>query len=492
MVRPPDVDLRGAPRLVAARVRGRPDGFLSYRELAEQLVPYVQDMGFTHVELLPVMEHPFLGSWGYQVTGFFAPTSRLRHAGRLHVLRRRLPPAGIGVLLDWVPAHFPKDAHGLARFDGTALYEHEDPRQGEHQDWGTLIFNYGRNEVRNFLLANALFWLHEYHIDGLRVDAVASMLYLDYSRKAGEWIPNQFGGRENLEAIEFLQQLNTLTHDEQPGTITIAEESTAWPGVSRPAYLGGLGFTFKWNMGWMHDTLQYASRDPMHRRWTHNELTFSMLYAFNENFILPFSHDEVVHGKGSLLDKMPGDEWQKCATLRLLFAYMFAHPGKKLLFMGGEFGQWREWNHDTSLDWHLLDEPGHAGLRRVVQDLNALYAASRRCTSGITSRTGSAGSTAATTRTASCRCCARRPIRRPPRRGLQLHPGSRHDYIVGAPAARFYREVLNTDSTLYGGSGMGNLGGLHATATPSHGFDQSFALTVPPLGAVLLVPDRTS
>ena len=357
----------------AAPVGARPGRVSELHRVARELVPYVQELGFTHIELLPVMEHPFLGSWGYQVSGFYAPTSRLGRPEEFKGFVDACHRAGIGVLLDWVPGHFPKDSHGLAWFDGTALFEHEDPRQGEHQDWGTLIFNYGRNEVRNFLLSNALFWLHEYHVDGLRVDAVASMLYLDYSRRPGQWIPNRFGGRENLEAVEFLQQLNTLTHEEQPGSITAAEESTAWPGVSRPVYLGGLGFTYKWNMGWMHDVLQYASRDPIYRRWTHNELTFSMLYAYTENFILPFSHDEVVHGKRSLLDKLPGDEWQKRATLRLLFAYMFVHPGKKLLFMGSEFGQWREWNHDTSLDWQLLDEPGHAGLRRVVQDLNALY-----------------------------------------------------------------------------------------------------------------------
>ena len=358
------------------RKLGQGDGqasFLSYRELAEQLVPYVQQMGFTHVELLPIMEHPFLGSWGYQVTGFYAPTSRFGPPEDFKAFVDACHRGGIGVLIDWVPGHFPKDAHGLAHFDGTDLFEHEDPRQGEHQDWGTLIFNYGRNEVRNFLLSNALFWLHEFHIDGLRVDAVASMLYLDYSREAGQWIPNRYGGRENLEAVGFLQQLNTLTHDEGPGTITAAEESTSWPGVSRPVHLGGLGFTYKWNMGWMHDVLQYASRDPVHRRWNHNELTFSMIYAYTENFILPFSHDEVVHGKRSMLDKLPGDEWQKRATLRTLFAFMFMHPGKKLLFMGAEFGQWREWNHDTSLDWHLLEQPSHAALQRVVQDLNRLY-----------------------------------------------------------------------------------------------------------------------
>ncbi|HEY7172023.1 MAG TPA: 1,4-alpha-glucan branching protein GlgB, partial [Vicinamibacterales bacterium] len=356
-----------------ARVPEEGDRFLSYRELADRLVAYVKDCGFTHIELLPVMEHPFSGSWGYQVLGFFAPTSRFGSPEDFKHFIDVCHQNGIGVILDWVPGHFPKDEHGLARFDGTALYEHEDPRQGEHMDWGTLIFNYGRNEVRNFLLSNALFWLEEYHADGLRVDAVASMLYLDYSRTEGQWVPNRFGGRENLDAVEFLRQLNMLTHGECPGSITAAEESTSFTGVSRPVYLGGLGFTYKWNMGWMHDALEYAHRDPIHRRWSHNLITFSMLYAYTENFILPFSHDEVVHGKGSMLDKIPGDVWQKYATLRTLYGYMFGHPGKKLLFMGAEFGQWREWNHDRSLDWHLLDDGPHAALRRFVQDLTRLY-----------------------------------------------------------------------------------------------------------------------
>ena len=356
---------------------GRRQSVSHGRELADRLVPYVQESGFTHVEFLPVMEHPFSGSWGYQVLGFFAPTSRFGPPEDFKYLVDAFHRAGIAVILDWVPGHFPKDEHGLARFDGTALYEHADPRQGEHQDWGTLIFNYGRNEVRTFLLSNALFWLEEYHVDGLRVDAVASMLYLDYSRNAGQWIPNRFGGRENLDAIVFLQQLNTLTHAEHPGTITAAEESTSWPGVSRPVYVGGLGFTYKWNMGWMHDMLQYTHQDPIHRRWHHNKITFSALYMHSENFILPFSHDEVVHGKGAMLDKMPGDPWQKHATLRTLYGYMYAHPGKKLMFMGCEFAQWREWNHDRSLDWHLLNDAPHSGMRRFIEDLNRQYRAER-------------------------------------------------------------------------------------------------------------------
>jgi 1,4-alpha-glucan branching enzyme len=466
--------------------------FLTYRELAEQLVPYVKEMGFTHIELLPVMEHPFLGSWGYQVIGFYAPTSRFGAPEDFKAFVDACHQAGIGVLLDWVPGHFPKDAHGLARFDGTALFEHEDPRQGEHQDWGTLIFNYGRNEVRNFLLGNALFWLHEYHIDGLRVDAVASMLYLDYSRGPGGWIPNRYGGRENLEAVEFLRQLNTLTHDEQPGTIMAAEESTSWPGVSRPVYLGGLGFTYKWNMGWMHDMLQYASRDPVHRRWNHNELTFSMIYAYTENFILPFSHDEVVHGKRSLLDRMPGDEWQKRATLRMLFAYMFAHPGKKLLFMGAEFGQWREWDYDTSLDWHLLEEPGHAGLQRVVRDLNHLYASQPALYQRDHQPEGfrwidcndNENSIVSVVRMAADPADHVVGV-------FNFTPVPRYGYAVGVPEACFYREVMNTDSDVYGGSGVGNLGGLHTTPVRAHGFEQLLRLTVPPLGAVLLAPVRT-
>ncbi len=461
--------------------------FLTYREMADRLVPYVKDLGFTHIELLPIMEHPFSGSWGYQVLGFFAPTSRFGPPEDFKLLVDACHQAGLGVILDWVPGHFPKDAHGLAHFDGTALYEHADPRQGEHQDWGTLIFNYGRNEVRNFLLSNALWWLEEYHADGLRVDAVASMLYLDYSRREGEWIPNQFGGRENIEAIDFLRQLNTLSHGEHPGTITAAEESTAWPGVSRPVHLGGLGFTYKWNMGWMHDVLEYAHKDAVHRRWEHNLITFSALYMFTENFILPFSHDEVVHGKGALLDKMPGDLWQKYAGLRTLYGYMYGHPGKKLLFMGNEFGQWREWYHDGSLDWHLLDEPAHAALRRYVQALNWHYCAEPALHQLDFDPSGfrwidchdNENSVVSLVRYA-----------RDPRDFVVMlfnfTPVPRHDYRIGVPAPGHYAERLNSDSALFGGSNVGNGGGVSTEPIATHGFGQSLNLIVPPLGCLLL------
>ena len=460
---------------------------LTYRELADQLVPYVKEMGFTHIEMLPVLEHPFSGSWGYQVTGFYAPTSRHGTPHEFKYFVDACHQAGIGVVLDWVPGHFPKDAHGLARFDGTALYEHEDPRQGEHQDWGTLVFNYGRNEVRNFLLSSALFWLEEYHLDGLRVDAVASMLYLDYSRDAGQWVPNRFGGRENLEAVQFLQQLNTLTHVEAPGTITVAEESTAWPSVSRPVHLGGLGFTYKWNMGWMHDTLKFTARDPVHRRWAQNEITFSMLYAFTENFILPYSHDEVVHGKRSMLDKMPGDPWQKAATLRTLYAFMYAHPGKKLLFMGDEIGQWREWNSEASLDWDLLQHFPHYGIHAVVRELNHLYAERPALfeldfdPQGFQWIDGSD---------------AEHSVLAFMRRGTSPNslvacvfnwtPVVREGYHVGVPEAGTWRVVLNTDDQRWGGSGAGTMGMIEASGEAAHGFGQSLPLTLPPLGAVLL------
>ena len=472
-----------------ARVPEEGDRFLTYRELAARLIPYAKGMGFTHIELLPVMEHPFSGSWGYQVLGFFAPTSRYGPPEDFKLFVDACHEAGLGVILDWVPGHFPKDAHGLAQFDGTALYEHADPRQGEHQDWGTLIFNYGRNEVRSFLLSNALFWLEEYHVDGLRVDAVASMLYLDYSRKDGEWIPNQYGGRENLDAISFLQRLNILTHGEQPGTITAAEESTAWPGVSRPAHLGGLGFTYKWNMGWMHDILEYAHTDPVHRRWEHALVTFSALYMFTENFILPFSHDEVVHGKGALLDKIPGDAWQKHATLRTLYGFMYGHPGKKLLFMGAEFGQWREWNAEGSLDWHLLDDPRHEALRRYVQTLNGLYATEPSLYECDFDPAGfrwidchdHENSVVSMVRYARDRRDFMVML-------FNFTPVPRRGYRIGVPAPGGYGEVLNSDSTLFGGGNVGNGGGAQTEPVPAHGFDQSLSITVPPLACVFLKP----
>jgi 1,4-alpha-glucan branching enzyme len=463
---------------------------LSYRELAETLVPYVQQMGFTHVELLPIMEHPFSGSWGYQVIGFFAPTSRFGPPEDFQYFVDACHRAGIGVILDWVPGHFPKDAHGLARFDGTELYEHADPRQGEHKDWGTLVFNYGRNEVRSFLISNALFWIERFHIDALRVDAVASMLYLDYSRNEGEWVPNKFGGRENLEAIDFLRELNTVIGGDYPGVAMMAEESTAFPGVSRPVYLGGLGFTYKWNMGWMHDMLDYAQQDPIHRKWHHDRITFSLLYAFTENFILPFSHDEVVHGKRSMLDKMPGDLWQKHANLRALYGYMFTHPGKKLLFMGGEIGQWREWNHDGDLDWEILGDPLHAGLQRWVRDLNRAYTEHAALWDVDFEPAGFAwvdchdheNSVVSFIRYA-----------KDPAQHLVMvvnfTPVVRADYRIGVPKAGFYRERLNSDSDLYGGSNVGNAGGLQTEKTPSHGQAQSLSLTVPPLGILLLKPE---
>jgi 1,4-alpha-glucan branching enzyme len=470
-----------------ARVPEEGNRFLSYREMAHRLVPYVKSMGFTHIELLPVMEHPFSGSWGYQVLGFFAPTARFGPPEDFKLFVDACHQDGLGVILDWVPGHFPKDAHGLAQFDGTALFEHEDPRQGEHQDWGTLIFNYGRNEVRNFLLSNALFWLEEYHIDGLRVDAVASMLYLDYSRKAGEWIPNPFGGRENLEAIGFLQQLNSLTHGEHPGTMTAAEESTSFPGVSRPVHLGGLGFTYKWNMGWMHDILQYFREDPIHRRWHHNLVTFSALYMHSENFTLPFSHDEVVHGKRSLLEKMPGDSWQKFASLRALYGYMYGHPGKKLLFMGQEFGQRREWNHDRSLDWHLLDEPAHASLKHYLQDLNAIYLAEPALHQVDFDPAGfrwidcndNENSVVSIVRYARDRSDFVVMV-------FNFTPVPRAEYRIGVPEAGVYAERLNSDADAYGGGNLGNGGSAATEPIAAHGFDQSLRLLIPPLGCLLL------
>jgi 1,4-alpha-glucan branching enzyme len=458
---------------------------LSWAELSAELVPYVQRMGFTHIELLPVMEHPYDGSWGYQVTGYFAPTSFHGTPDDLRAFVDTCHAAGIGVILDWVPGHFPRDAHGLARFDGSALYEHADPRQGEHRDWGTLIFNLGRHEVRNFLLANALYWLESFHADGLRVDAVASMLYLDYSREPGDWVPNKYGGREHLEAIDFFRELNTLTHEHAPGSIVIAEESTAFPAVSRPTWVGGLGFTYKWNMGWMHDILTYVSKDPVFRRWEHQHLTFSMLYAWNENFILPFSHDEVVHGKHALIDKSPGDAWQKAATLRALLGYMYAHPGKKLLFMGAEFGQWHEWHYGRSLDWHLVDHGLHAGVQRFVEDLNRLYRAERPLHEVDFAPQGfewidchdHESSVISLIRRAAAPADAIVVV-------LNWTPIARHDYRIGVPEPGYYAELLNSDAGLYGGSNVGNEGGRDTEPVASHGHGQSLRLTLPPLSAL--------
>jgi 1,4-alpha-glucan branching enzyme len=455
-------------------------------------------MGYTHVELLPIAEHPFDGSWGYQVTGYFAPTSRYGSPQDFMYFVDFCHQHGIGVLLDWVPAHFPKDEHGLNYFDGSHLYEHADPRQGEQPDWGTLVFNYGRNEVCNFLLTNALFWLDKYHIDGLRVDAVASMLYLDYSRKTGQWLPNKYGGRENLEAITFLRRFNELVYERFPGTVTIAEESTAWPLVSRPTYVGGLGFTFKWNMGWMHDVLHYFAHDPIHRRFHHNEITFSMMYAFSENFILPFSHDEVVHLKGSMLNKMPGDVWQKFANLRALYAYMYGHPGKKLLFMGGEFGQWAEWNYAGWLDWFLLNTAGdqpspHARLRDLVRDLNALARGAPPLYEEDHSPTGFEwidGNDADHSVFSFIRYAAGQ------REALvfvcNFTPVPRYAYRIGVPYPGHYTEVLNTDAAAYGGSNVGNLGGVSSEPIVAHGRPHSLALTLPPLATLVLRAPPTS
>ena len=465
--------------------------YLTYPELAERLIPYVKDMGYTHIELLPVMEHPFSGSWGYQVTGFYAPTSRFGSPDEFRAFVDACHCHDIGVILDWVPGHFPKDDHALARFDGTALYEHADPRQGEHRDWGTLIFNYGRNEVRNFLLANALYWLHEFHADGLRVDAVASMLYLDYSRKEGEWVPNRYGGRENLDAIDFIRQLNTLTHAEQPGSITVAEESTAWPSVSKPTYLGGLGFTYKWNMGWMNDTLEYIQKDPVYRRYDHWHLTFSLIYAFTENFILPFSHDEVVHGKGSMFEKIPGDDWQRFATLRTLYGLMYAHPGKKLMFMGAEFAQGREWNYDHSLDWHLAAYPMHAGVKQFVRDLNSAYAAEPALHEVDFEYTGFQWIDCNDNENSVISFIRRA---RDPNDFLvallNFTPVPRDGYRIGVPEPGAYSELLNSDGGVYGGSNHGNGGVLFTEPIASHGHAQSLHLTLPPLGFLLLKPAK--
>jgi 1,4-alpha-glucan branching enzyme len=479
---------------------------LSYRDLAVQLVEYVEDLGFTHVEFLPVAEHPFGGSWGYQVTSYYAPTSRFGSPDDFRYLVDALHQAGIGVLLDWVPGHFPRDEWALARFDGTPLYEHSDPRLGEQPDWGTYVFNFGRTEVRNFLVANAIYWLEEFHVDGLRVDAVASMLYLDYSRKEGEWLPNKYGGRENLEAISFLQEVNATCYKRDPGITMIAEESTAWPGVSRPVYLGGLGFGFKWNMGWMHDTLAYLSQDPIYRQYHHNEITFSLIYAFSENFILPMSHDEVVHGKGSLLGKMPGDEWRRFAGLRSLLAYMWAHPGKQLLFMGSEFGQVSEWSADNGLDWWILDFPVHQGVQQLSRDLNAIYRNTPALWEldstpegfGWIDSNDAQGNTlsflrlAATPGTVAPGTATQGDTSRTLACIANFSPLPHENYRVGLPHAGRWREVLNTDAAVYGGSGVGNMGRIEAVAEPWHGRPASATITLPPLGVLWLAPEEAS
>ncbi len=468
--------------------RDKDGNFLNYRELARRLADYVTAQGFSHIELLPITEHPFDGSWGYQTTGYFAPTSRFGTPDDFRWFVDHLHQRGIGIILDWVPAHFPKDAHALARFDGTALYEHEDPRKGEHRDWGTLIFNYGREEVRNFLLASAVYWLEEFHLDGLRVDAVASMLYLDYSRDPGDWVPNQYGGRENLEAVEFLRHLNEVTHDQYPGTLMIAEESTAWPQVSRPTWLGGLGFSMKWNMGWMHDTLSYFAKDPVYRHYHHDLLTFGLLYSFTENFVLPFSHDEVVHGKGSLLDKMVGDEWQRFASLRLLYSYMFTYPGKKLQFMGNEFAQGREWTEEEELEWHLLGRPQHQGIQALSSELNRLY----REIPALHELDFEVGGF----EWIDCHDASQSTLSylRWARDGsfvvvvLNFTPVPREQYRIGVPRAGVYRECFNSDSEFYHGSNLGNGGNVESEEIPWMGQDHSVELILPPLGALILQP----
>lgn len=472
-----------------ARVPEEDNRWLTYRELAAKLIPYLTGLGYTHVELMPITEHPFDGSWGYQTTGYFAPTSRHGSPEEFMAFVDACHRAGLGVLLDWVPSHFPDDPHGLAWFDGTQLYDHHDPRLGYHPEWHSRIFNFGRVEVRNFLLNSALFWLDKYHVDGLRVDAVASMLYLDYSRQPGEWIPNQFGSHENLDAIEFLKEFNIVVHRDHPGVLTIAEESTAWTGVSRPTYTGGLGFSLKWNMGWMHDMLRYFSLDPVYRKHEHNHITFGLLYAFTENFVLVLSHDEVVHGKRALLDKMPGDLWQKFANLRALYGYMYGHPGKKMLFMGGEFGQWREWDHDSSLEWHLLEQDSHRGLHQWVRDLNRLYRTEPALHEVDFEWNGfqwtdyndweqSAVAFIRRARNADdfviCAC--------------NFTPVPRHGYRIGVSAPGRYRELLNSDAAAYGGGSVGNLGGVEAEPVPWHGHSYSVCLTLPPLAVVFLKP----
>jgi 1,4-alpha-glucan branching enzyme len=460
--------------------------YLSYRELADELIPYVVEMGFTHIELMPIAEYPFDASWGYQILGYFAPTSRFGTPEDLMYFIDQCHQHNIGVILDWVPAHFPKDEAGLHYFDGTHLYAHADPRQGEQQDWGTMVFNYSRNEVRAFLISNALYWLDKYHFDGLRVDAVASMLYLDYSRREGEWLPNEYGGRENLGAISFLRKVNEVVHGVFPGVLTIAEESTAWPMVSRPTYMGGLGFSLKWNMGWMHDTLRYMSKEPIYRKYHHNDMTFSLLYAFNENFVLPLSHDEVVHGKGSLINKMSGDDWQKFANLRAYYGFMWGHPGKKLLFMGGEFGQWREWDFNAGLEWAAFQAPNHQGLQRFVKDLNQLYKNEPALYENDFDWTGFAWIDANDNDN-----CVFSFIRKAKSSDefvvvvTNFTPVPRQDYRIGVPKAGYYREILNSDSEHYWGSNVGNGGGRQTDYLPSHGHAYSLSLTLPPLATMM-------
>ena len=467
------------------RVQEEGDRWLTYREFAPRLADYAREAGFTHVELLPVTEHPFDGSWGYQTLGYYAPTSRFGTPDDFMAFVDTLHQAGIGVILDWVPAHFPSDEHGLGYFDGTHLYEHADPRQGKHPDWDTLVFNYGRRETRSFLISSARFWLDRYHVDGFRVDAVASMLYLDYGRRDGEWIPNMYGGKENLEAIDFLRTFNEWVYREYPDILTLAEESTAWPGVSRPTYLGGLGFGFKWNMGWMHDMLQYFSTDPIYRKYHQDQLTFGLVYAFSENFILPLSHDEVVHGKGSMLDKMPGDDWQKFANLRALYGFMVGHPGKKLLFMGCEFGQRREWSHERSLDWHLLEQPLHRGLQRWVRDLNTVYRGQPALYEVDHDGAGFEWIDAADGRRSIVSFLRRA---KDPRDCVlfvcNLTPTPHTNYRIGVPSGGVWIEAINSDATLYGGSGQGNLGRLDAVPVPCHGRPHSLTMTLPPLAVV--------
>ena len=467
------------------RVPEEENRWLTYRELADKLIHYVKYMGYTHIELMPVTEHPFDGSWGYQATGYYAATSRFGTPEDFMAFVDAAHQAGIGIIMDWAPAHFPDDAYGLAWFDGTHLYDHEDPRLGYHPEWKSRIFNYGRVEVKNFLQNSALFWLDKYHIDGLRVDAVASMLYLDYGRKAGEWIPNQFGGNENLAAVSFLKELNVLVHQEHPGAVTIAEESTAWPGVSKPTYTGGLGFTFKWNMGWMHDMLDYFGKDAIHRKYHQNQITFGLLYAFHENFVLVLSHDEVVHGKKALLDKMPGDLWQRFANLRALYGYMYSHPGKNMLFMGGEFGQWWEWNHDDSLQWHLCQHESHAGLQRYVRDLNWLYRNEPALHQVDYDWTGFQWIDINDTENSVISFL--RKARDPNNQVVcvcNFTPVPRYGYRIGVPSLGHYRELLNSDAEIYGGSNIGNGGGVMAEPISAHGFPSSILLTLPPLSVL--------